>query len=133
MPRIQLRRTHPNLFRGSLTLALVFLALGMNIVVFHPTFNQYGLVNWVSGLFAVFSVIQLYALASKRLFLLRLSQAAIVVVATAWAGALTLFTFTTHKTSLALPICFYGLAVLQLLQLIEPATNPQNVRKRKSE
>lgn len=113
-------------------MALTFLALGVNIVVYTPTFNQYGLVNYVSYLFGGFAAIQLYGLATKRLPFLRLGQAACVFVATAWAGALTLFTFTTGKTSLALPICFYSLAVLQLLQLIEPATNPQNVRKRKS-
>lgn len=126
MTRVRLRQTHPNLFRGSLAVALVFLALGLNIVVFKPTFNQYGLNWWVSGLFALFATVQLYALWSKRLPTLRVSQAAIVFIALFWAGALTLFTFQTHKTSLALPICFYGLAVWQLLQLIEPASNPAN-------
>lgn len=131
MSRIQLRQTHPNLFRGSLAVALVFFALGMNIVVFKPTFDQYGLVRWVSGLFALFASVQLYALWAKRLPTLRVSQAAIFFVALFWAGALTIFTFQTHKTSLALPICFYGLAVWQLLQLIEPASNPANEKKSK--
>lgn len=140
---VNIRRSHPNLYRSVVVFAGIYTALGVNFIfsalgltfVFPdlginfrftpPAFNPYQIPYWIVG--AMFLSLGL----SKIVFLrivrdvswLRRIMAAEVTLSL-WWGIGASFTFFDGRTSLQLPILYAGLAFLEVFQIMEPATNP---------
>lgn len=128
--RINLWRTHPNLYLAVTTLAVVNIALGLNFLLLDPTFLIYGSPNQLWG--AIFIALGV----SKLVFLnvARRLRAVRAVMATAVAyllflGVGTAEPFYEGLGSLQLPILYVSLAALQIPLVIEPFINPWTAKR----
>lgn len=125
MNTVNLRHTHPNLYRLAMVLALTHAALGLNFFFTSPTFNPLGIPYPVVG--AVFLVLGV----SKIIFLnfvldlawVRRVMAAQVFLAAFW-GIGAGITYIQGLTSLQLTILYGGFAFIEVFLLIEPPVNP---------
>jgi len=128
---ISLRKSHPNLFRSLLTLAIMLSALGVNFFVKAPAFNPYGISRFVVGfVFLVLGMSQIIVLTVfHRLPVVRFLAAVSVSVMICWGIANSQQAFQ-GKTSFQLPILYLALGALQIPLLIEPRINPINIRGR---
>lgn len=123
---MDLRRTHPNLFRVYATYGFLCIALGLNFLFLKPTFNPLDVPKVVPGW--VFLVLGVTVLTFLRAFrsatLLRAAMASTVAILFFWCGTLTFHFFQLSQTSLQLPITFLALGVLGIPLTIEPSINP---------
>jgi hypothetical protein len=122
---INLRYTHPNLYRMLISLSLVSITLGLNFFIFNPTFYVYNRSNYLWGtIFIVLGV-------SKIVFLnfYRSLKLVRICMATDFAyilffGLGTMQPVLEGKGSMQLPILYFGFAFTILALLIEPFINP---------
>jgi hypothetical protein len=123
---LNLKQTHPNLYRGFMAYGLLSVALGLNFLVLNPTFEPFGIPKDLCGVvFLALGLSQLVWLnVVRHTALLRLTMAATIGVMFFWAAINTAEFFRLGQTSLQLPIVFYGLAALGMPLLTEPSTNP---------
>jgi hypothetical protein len=123
---VNLRQTHPNLYKAYFIYGIVSIAIGLNFIFLNPTFMQLDLPKLgVGTVFLIVGLAQLFFLIIyQRATLLRLAMSAIVTVIFFWSFALIFDFFRLEQTSLQLPIVFLGFAVLGLPLMIEPSSNP---------
>jgi hypothetical protein len=119
-----LRRLHPALYRAVMTFAIGALALGVNFLVFTPTFLIFGMPNQLWGVLLVgIGVAQVTFLSFKRIkgvrMALSLGFALYVILAFGTSQPLL-----EGKGSLQLPIMYATLAVLLVPLLLEAPVNP---------
>lgn len=129
-----LRRTHPMLFRGIVTIGLICMGLGLNFIFANPTFNPYGIDKEITGgIFLGLGVMKLLlVLVFKNLLLLRINMALCMMYMLFW-GIGTSITYFTGQTSLQLFVLYTGLTAMQLFFLNEPPMNPLTASKKLKE
>lgn len=120
---VKLHDTHPLLYRGFLTFALVSVALGLNFFFFTPAFNPYEIpVEITGGVFLALGLIKLAVIYKfPTLLNIRLSMAACMGWMIFW-GVSTIMSFPA--TSLQLPILYAAMVAFQMWHLLEPYKNP---------
>lgn len=128
--QINVRKTHPGLYRLVMLLAASSIALGINFVVFVPTFYVYGFPHelWAACFLALG--------VSKLVFLnvwrsLRLTRA-VMGIEVAYTSVFALGTMQPALEgvgSLQLPILYLTLVVLEVALLLEPFINPYTARR----
>lgn len=128
--KINLRKTHPNLYLLVMLLAVSSLALGANFLIFTPTFRIYDLPNLLWGLiFLTLGLAEIFFLSVFRnLVMARLVMAFSVV----YFSLLTLGTMQPAlegKGSLQLPILYGTLVTIKLATLLEPFINPWTAKR----
>lgn len=132
--RVNLRKSHPLMFRVSLAIACIQSALALNFwglgLLPAPTFNPYGFdKNLVGMTFAVVALAQIVTLfLSRNLRVIRAMSAVSLGWMLGWAFTNTDQVFA-GDASLQLPILLTGLAVIQLLLMAEPPVNPFTKRR----
>lgn len=117
--------THPNLYRGIMTFAIINIALALNFFFTNPTFNPYGINKAIVGtVFLVLGVSKIIFLNFKRnLKTVRFLMTAEIIFMLFWGIGSTI-TFFQGKTSLQLFVLYVGMAVNEVFLLLEPAVNP---------
>lgn len=125
---VNLRVTNPALFRGALTIAIIFICLGLNFLlpfIPPPTFKQYGISpDFLGAGFLILGVAQIVALTLYRdLYIVRSLIVAGIVYCLFW-GVGTTETFFQGTASLQLFVLYMGLAVIQVPLLLSPYFNP---------
>ena len=126
---VSLRLLHPNLYRAVMLCALTAVALGVNFLVFTPTYLIFGMPNEVWGaLLLVIGVAELFFLnVVTRLSRVRVAMAASIALFLILAVG-TSEPFIHNVGSLQLPIMYLGLAAGQFPLLIEAPVNPWTKR-----
>lgn len=127
---VNVRKTHPNLWRSVMAYAAINALLGLNFILLHPTFLIYETSNYVWG--GTFLTLA----AAKIVFLNLYRHLGAVRVAMAAEIAFMFFIavgatepFLDGIGSLQNPILYVGLAVLELPLLLEPFINPWTARR----
>jgi hypothetical protein len=128
--RVDVRKTHPTLYRQSMLFGIGNVVLGVNFHVFTPTFLVYGLPNWVWGTaFIALGIGEVFFLnVYRRLDMARLVMALCVAYTSVFALG-TMQPALEGKGSLQLPILYGLLVVWKLLLLLEPFINPWTARR----
>lgn len=128
--QINLHRTHPNLYLGISTFALIDLALGVCFLVFTPTFQVYGMPYQLWGvIYLVLGICQIIFLNFYRsLPLVRVTMACSITFAL-FFGVGTLQPVFEGNASPQLMILYAGVAALQLPLLLEPFINPWTAKR----
>lgn len=124
--RVYLRHTHPNLYRSLMTVALIFVGLGLNFLFGPPpTFRQYNLSPDAigSGFLALGSANLLFLNVYKNLNAVRVVLILGIFYMILW-GVGTTQTAFEGTSSFQLCILYFGLAALQAPLLLEPFFNP---------
>lgn len=123
--QIDVRKTHPNLYRMVMTLAVVCLLLGLNFLVLQPTFLIFDMPNvlWGAIFLALGGTKIVFLNVLRRLKLVRIAMAAAVAYFL-FLGFGTTQPFVEGEGSLQLPIMYFALALLYLPLLLEPFINP---------
>lgn len=132
--KVSIRITHPNMYRVLMVIALMSIALAINLYLTKPTFAPYGLPKGViATVFLVLGTVQLVFLnLYHNLKLVRLTIAASASFMMFWGVSNTQQSFA-GKASFQLPIIFVSLAVIQLVSLLEPVINPMTSNNGKKE
>lgn len=127
---INIRKTHPNLYLGISTFALMDLALGLNFLLFTPTFHVYGMPFWLWGvIYLTLGISQLVFLNLYRsLPLVRVTMASSITFAL-FFGVGTLQPVFEGVASPQLMILYAGVAALQGPLLLEPFINPWTAKR----
>jgi hypothetical protein len=128
--QINIRKTHPNLYRIVMTFAILNIALGLNFWVLSPTFQIFNLPNSLWGtIFLVLGSAKLVFLnICRRLRLVR-ACVATAIAFMFFLGAGTMQPFFEGDGSLQLPILYFGCALLQFPMLVEPFLNPWTAKR----
>lgn len=123
--KINIRLTHPNLYRALIAFALINIGLGFNFLFTNPTFNPYMIDKTIIGCtFLVLGLLKITFLqVFRNLKILRLIMAAEVAFMMFW-GIGTTITFFRGQTSLQLFVLYAGLSILETCLLLEPVVNP---------
>lgn len=123
--RVSIRETHLNLYRILMVMAIMFIALAVNLYYSKPTFNPYGIEKEVIALvFSVLGVSKIIALNFyHNLKLVRLIVGFSTGFMIFWGISNTQQAFA-GKASFQLPILLITLALINLLLLVEPVSNP---------
>lgn len=123
--KINIRKSHPGLYRSILTLGVMDLALAANFFLTTPTFNPLGIPkNAVGIIFLALGVSQLLFLNVFRdLVKVRITLATSIFWFSFW-GLLNCHQFINGRASLQLPILFNAIAFLQVPLLTEAPINP---------
>lgn len=123
--KVNLYRTHPNLFWSALTFALMSVGLGCNFLAFKPPFIAFEIDHRIVGVvFLVVGLIELAALLIVRnLKTIRATMAVGAGLMMLW-GIGTSVTFFTNQTTFQLSILYAGLTILKWLWCREPFLNP---------
>jgi len=132
---MNLRRSHPNLFKLYLVYALTCIALGVNFLFSTPAFDPIGISKQIPGVvFLALGLAQLVYLTVFRSAVgLRAVMALIIAAMFFWCGVLVADFFRLHQTSLQLPIVYLALGALGYPLMAEPPTNPTTSLKRGGE
>lgn len=122
---INLRLSHPTLYRSIMTFAILSIFLGINFIFAKPTFNPYGIdyliIGWV---FITLGALKLFFLNIRRnVKAVRIVMSIEIMWMTFW-GIGTTITFFQGKTSLQLFILYIALTVFEMFLLFEPFSNP---------
>lgn len=122
---INLRLTHPTLYRSVIVFAFISMGLGLNFWFTKPTFNPYGVDYRITGsVFLTLGVSKIVFLVwFRNLRLIRFNMACCAGFMMFW-GIGTSVTYFTGHTSLQLFVLYSGLTLLQLFLLLEPYVNP---------
>lgn len=128
--QVNLRKSHPTLYRSITTFALLSIALGLNFIFTTPTFNPYGIPLWIIGsIFITLGCLKLIFLNLYRnLGIVRVVMAAEVGFMVFWGIGSTI-TFSQGKTSLQLFVLYVGMAVFELFLMVEPFFNPMTAKQ----
>lgn len=128
--RLNLRKSHPALYRSILTVGCMSVVLALNFWFSRPAFNPYGLSRDLVGLvFAVLGVNQLvFLILFRSLRLTRIVLAVSLGWMMFWGLSNTQQSFA-GKASFQLPILFVAISILQLPLLLESPVNPFTRRK----
>lgn len=122
---VNIRMTHPNLYRSIMVFSFIYIGLGINFLVTTPTFNPYTIPYEIIGILflmlGMFKIILLHFI--RDLVWLRRVMAAEIIVSL-WWGIGASITFFRGQTSLQLPILYAGLSLLEVFLLLEPFVNP---------
>lgn len=123
--RVNIRLSHPNLYRSIMTFSLIYVGLGINFLLTMPTFNPYQIPYDLIGLiFLTLGVLKIVLVNFIRdLVWLRRVMAAEIMVSL-WWGIGASITYFRGQTSLQLPILYAGLSILEVFLLLEPFVNP---------
>lgn len=129
--RVNIRRTHPNLYFSIMVLAFGEVALGINFFIFTPTFDPYGIPKEAVGVvFLALGLSQLIFLnVFRNLKMVRIMLAVSISFMFFW-GIGNTEQFFNGKASLQLPIMFFVVSVLQIPLLIEAPVNPMTEKKK---
>lgn len=132
---MNLKRSHPNLYKAYLVYAFLCISLGLNFIFLNPTFDPLDISKQVPGyIFLLLGVATLFFLRVYRnATWLRVTMASIITVMFFWCGALVFDFFRLAQTSLQLPITFAALGALGIPLMIEPPINPTTSEKRGGE
>lgn len=127
---VNIRLSHPNLYKGIVTFAVIHVALALNFFFANPTFNPYGFdKNIVGAIFLILGVSKIIFLVIYRsLQAVRFVMAADIAFMVFW-GVGSSITFFTGQTSLQLFVLYLGMSVSELFLLLEPPANPVAGRK----
>jgi len=128
---VNLRKTHPTLYRTYMTFALISIGLGLNFLLTNPTFNPYHIDKAIIGsIFVFIGLIKLVFLnIFRHLRLIRIALAINIAFMIFW-GVGSSFTFFQGKTSLQLFVLYIGLSALELWLLQESPVNPMTEKER---
>lgn len=123
--RVNLRETHPTLYRNAMGFALLSISLGMNFFFFKPTFNPFEIDRHIIG--AVFLALGIGKLVSilliRNLHFIRLSMAACGAWMMFW-GLGTALAPLSGAASFQLPIMYAYFVYFQFSWFKEPYFNP---------
>lgn len=127
---INLRRTHPTLYRAATIVAAASVALGLNFALTVPTFLIFNQSKYLwATIFLVLGV-------SKLVFLNVWRKLPVVRVVMGGSVAFFLFLglgttqpFIEGNGSLQLPIFYFTVAAFELAALVEPFINPWTARR----
>lgn len=130
--RVNIRLTHPTLYRGITLFALMSVAAAVSYWFGPaPTFNPYDIDrNLVAALFFVYGTWQLLFLNIHYLLMVRIGLLFAFVLMGAWGVANTHQGFAGNA-SFFLPIVLGGIAGVHLIWLIESPVNPMMRRGEK--
>lgn len=127
---IDIRKTHPNLYRGVMTLGVMDVLLAANFYWLNPTFEVYHVKNWI------WATVFLALGASKLVFLNLYRDLRCVRIAMAFNVSFIIFfaigtcePWLDGEGSLQLPILYTGIAVSQLWLLVEPFIQPWTAKR----
>lgn len=122
---MNLRRSHPNLYRAYLVYGLMCVALGLNFIFLNPTFDPLDIPKQVPGaIFLALGSASLFFLRVwRRATWLRVAMAVTIGAMFFWCGALVFDFFRLAQTSLQLPITFAALGALGIPLMLEPPVN----------
>lgn len=124
-----LRKTHPNLYRASMTFAVMSVALGLNFWILSPTFLIYDQPNQLWGtIFLFLGAAELVLLNVWRRLRAVRAVMGFAVFYLLFLAAGTSQPFFEGQGSLQLPILYVSVAVPQIWFLIEPYFNPWTSR-----
>jgi len=127
---INVRRTHPALYRMVMATAVISIALGVNFLAFTPSFLVYDQRNelW-AGIFLAIGLAKLVFLNVHRS--LRLTRVTMGVAISYYAlfGIGTMQPALEGRGSLQLPILYGGLVALLVFMLVEPFINPWTAKR----
>lgn len=128
--RVNIHRSHPNLYYSIMTLGLTEIALAFNFWSSNPTFNPYGInKNIIGAVFFGLGLGQIVFLNIVRdLSKVRIILAISIGFTFAWAIVNTQQSFR-GKASFQLPILYLGLCALQVPLAIESPVNPMTEKK----
>lgn len=130
MRGLEIRKTHPALYRTLMAHGIMAIALALNFWFSNPTFNPYGISKNIIGIiFFVSGFSQIIFLNILRdLRLVRLNLAASISWTFFW-GVSNAQQFFDGKASLQLPILYVALSILQIPLLVESPVNPMTEKK----
>ena len=128
---VSLRLLHPNLYRAVMLLSGWFILLGLNFVIFTPTYLIFGMPNELWGSFFLL-------IGATEFFFLNVMNRLIMVQMALATGIPLCFILTIGTSepfihgvgSFQLPIMYLGLAVLQIPLALEAPVNPWTKAKR---
>lgn len=126
---VNIRRTHPALYRSIMTLSIMSVGLAANFWTSTPTFTPYGInKNLVGAIFFTLGIYQLFFLNVWRdLRKVRIGLAFSLGWILFWGISNTQQAFA-GDASFQLPILLISVAVLHLPLLVESPVNPMTQR-----
>lgn len=127
---INLRLSHPTLYRGIMTFAIINMALALNFFFTNPTFNPYEIDKSVVGAIFMslgFSKI-IFLNVYRSLKVVRALMTLEIMFMLFWGLGNTI-TFWQGKTSLQLLVLYVGMAANETWLLLEPFVNPMTETK----
>lgn len=129
--KVSIRESHPNMYRVLMIIAVMSIALAINLYFTKPTFTPYSLSNvLIASIFLGLGVSQVILLNLYRnLRMVRLTTAFSVSFMMFWGVSNTQQSFA-GKASFQLPILLISLAILQIPLLVEPVANPLTKKTR---
>lgn len=121
---VNLRKTHPNLYRLVMGIALMYVALGINFLVFTPTFFVWDQPNelWAAIFLGLGVGLIVFLNLIRRPHALQITMA-VAVFYTLFFACGTMQPAFEGKGSAQLPILYVGLGVLVAVMLLEPVVN----------
>lgn len=137
--QINVRKTHPGLYRLVMATAIICIALGLNFLLsqdvlgllpFQPTFFVWDMPNWVWAVF--FLTIGLSKIVFLNLYRSLWLTRVTMTIAVAYLLFFAMGTMQPAfegKGSLQLPILYVGLAALLVYLILEPFINPWTARR----
>lgn len=130
---LNIKFSHPNLYRLFLTFSLIHIGLGINFFFSNPAFNPYEIDKNIIGIiFLSLGVVKAFFLMVRRnLKFVRIIMAFSIGFTLFW-GAGTIFSFLRGQTSLQMLVLYWGLAVIEMSLLLEPLANPLTEKADKS-
>lgn len=131
--QINLRRSHPGLYKLTMVFAIMSLLLAVNFWTSNPTFHPFDIPkNLVGVVFVVLGMWQVIFLnVVRNLKMVRLGSMAMVFFLAAW-GLGNMQQSIAGKASFQLPILYIALAALHYLVLVEPPVNPMTRTRRRA-
>lgn len=121
---IDIRKTHPNLYWLVMTLAVMQVALAFNFFILQPTFQIWGLPNFLWG--SIFLVIGVGKIAALNFYRRVRLVRGLMIFAVAYMGFLAIGTgqpWLQGNGSLQLPLLYGALCLLQIPLIREPFIN----------
>lgn len=136
---INVRKTHPALYRLVMSTAVIHIALGLNFLVgqdvlgllpFQPTFFVWDMPNWVwAALFLAIGLGKVVFLNLYRNLWLTRATMGFSVAYLLFFAVGTMQPAVEGKGSLQLPILYVGLVAVLVPLLLEPFINPWTARR----
>lgn len=128
--RVNIRKSHPALYRALMTLACMGMALAINFWFSKPTFNPYGVPKEYVGV--IFFLLGFSQIVFLNLFhdlrMVRITLAISVSFMFFW-GVSNSQQFFAGNASLQLPILYVTISIMQIPLLIESPINPMTEKK----
>lgn len=127
--KVNIRKTHPNLHRWIMAIAVGSLSLGVSYWFGPaPTFKPYGIdIRLIAVALALLGFWQIIFLLVHHLRMVRIGLAVSVSFMLFWGLSNTQQSFA-GKASFTVPILYLTIGTLQVILLLEPPVNPQTRR-----